>query len=300
MKYRIIILFFVFSVAYIPSFLSQELLCNVTVRTNNVQSSVTRVYESLRNDIRDFMNNRNWTDDRFGSAEKIKCNIFITIEEQVGTTRFKASIQVQSSRPVFNSSYSSPLLNLKDNDFSFEYVENTALSFSLDQYRGNLSSVLAYYAYIIVGYDYDTFSKSGGTPYFMKAKQIVNKAQSSGQPGWRAFDSDQNRYWIVENILNSQFVPFRECLYQYHRLGLDVMYDDPNDGRNSITKALKKLLVVHRSTPVSYNTQIFFKAKADEIVGIYSNAQPAEREEVYNILQTVDPANLDKYQKIKN
>jgi hypothetical protein len=300
MKFKIIILFFVFSTAYQPSFFGQELLCNVTVRTNNVQSSVTRVYESLRNDIRDFMNNQNWTNDRFGAAEKIKCNVFITIQEQVGISKFKASIQIQSSRPVFNSGYSSPVLNLQDNEFNFEYIENTALTFSLDQYRSNLTSVLAYYAYIIIGYDYDTFSMSSGTPYFMNAKQIVNKAQNSGQPGWKAFDSNQNRYWIVENILNSQFKPFRECLYQYHRLGLDEMYNDVIKGRENITGALEKLLVVHRASPTSYNTQIFFKAKADEIVGIYSNAQSMEKTKVYNILQTIDPANLDKYQKLKD
>jgi uncharacterized protein YutD len=300
MKFKIFILFFVLSIAYQPSFIGQELLCNVTVRTNNVQSSVTRVYESLRNDIRDFMNNQNWTNDRFSAAEKIKCNIFITIEEQVGITKFKASIQVQSSRPVFNSGYSSPVLNLQDNEFDFEYVENTALTFSLDQFRSNLTSVLAYYAYIIIGYDYDTFSMSAGTPFFMDAKQIVDKAQSSPQPGWRAFSSDQNRYWIVENILNSQFKPFRECLYQYHRLGLDEMYNDVVKGRENTTSALEKLLVVHRASPTSYNTQIFFKAKADEIVGIYSNAQSMEKTKVYNILQTIDPANMDKYQKLKD
>jgi len=300
MKYRIIALFIVLSMVYLPEFQGQELNCRVTVRTNNVQSSVTRIYESLRNDIRDFMNNQNWTQDRFGASEKINCNIFITIEEQVGTTKFKASIQVQSSRPVFNSAYSSPVINLKDNDFDFEYMENTAMTFSPDQFRNNLTSVLAYYAYLIIGYDYDTFSKSAGTQYFMLAKQIVDQAQSAPSQGWRAFESDQNRYWLVENILNSQFVPFRECLYEYHRRGLDMMYDDPIDARNNITKALEKLLKVHRAKPASYNTQVFFKAKADEVVGIYSNAQTMEKSQVYNILQTVDPANFDKYTKLKN
>lgn len=299
MNYKIIVLIFIFSNALIPRFFGQELLCNVTINTK-VQSSVTRIYKSMKNDIRDFMNNRSWTTDKFSQSERIKCNIFITINEQVGTTKFNASIQVQSSRPVFNSAYSSPIINLKDNEFSFEYIENTALTFSPDLYRDNLSSVLAYYAYIIIGYDYDTFGKSAGTPYFMMAKEVVNKAQSAPTSGWRAFESDQNRYWIVENILNSQFEPFRECLYQYHRLGLDVMYDDPIEGRSEITAALEKLVKVHRASPASYNTQIFFKAKADEVVGIYSNAQPMEKAQVYNILQTLDPTNLDKYAKLKD
>ena len=299
MKYRIIVLFFVFSIAYMPRFSGQELLCEVTIRTK-VQSSVTRIYDSMENDIRDFMNNRTWTQDRFGAAEKIKCNILITIDEQVGTTRFGASILVQSSRPVFNSAYNSPILSLTDKDFDFEYLENSSMNFSPEQYRNNLTSVLAYYAYLIIGYDYDTFRESAGTPYFVIAKKIVDQAQSAPSQGWRSSESNQNRYWLVENILNSQFIPFREFLYQYHRLGMDVMYDDPNDARNNITKALEKLLKVHRASPASYNTQVLFRAKADEVVGIYSNAQPMEKAQVYNILQTIDPANFDKYSKLKD
>ena len=292
-----ILSFFILSIFVQTS--GQELECRVTVNTK-VQSSVTRVYETMKDDILNFMNNRAWTNDRFGSSEKIKCNIYITIDKQIGTTDFEATIQVQSSRPVYNSSYSSPILNIRDNKFKFKYMDNTTMNFSPEQFRSNLTSVLAYYAYLIIGYDYDTFGKSAGNPYFLLAKEVVDKAQTSGSSGWKSSESDQNRYWIVENILNGQFAPFRECLYEYHRLGLDEMYNDPIEGRRNISISINKLLKVHRSNPASYNTQIFFKAKSDEIVGIYSSAMPTEKSEIYSILEIIDPVNLDSYNKLNN
>lgn len=300
MKNRLTVLFFLLLFLSISSADAQELRCNVTINTLQVQTSVTRIYESMRNDIRDFMNSRKWTNDEFGSTEKIVCDIYINIIEQVGTTKFTASIQVQSSRPVFNSGYNSPILRINDNDFEFDYIENTALNFSPDQHRNNLTSVLAFYAYLIIGYDYDSFSKNGGTPYFSLAKQVVNNAQSAPQKGWRAFESNQNRYWIAENILNSTFQPFRDCMYKYHIQGLDNMYNDPINSRSNITDALENLKRVHQSNPTSYTVQIFFQAKADEVVGVYSNAQPMEKSKVFDILQLVDPGNFQKYNKLKN
>ena len=300
MKNRLTVLFFLLLFLSISSADAQELRCNVTINTLQVQTSVTRIYESMRNDIRDFMNSRKWTNDEFGSTEKIVCDIYINIIEQVGTTKFTASIQVQSSRPVFNSGYNSPILRINDNDFEFDYIENTALNFSPDQHRNNLTSVLAFYAYLIIGYDYDSFSKNGGTPYFSLAKQVVNNAQSAPQKGWRAFESNQNRYWIAENILNSTFQPFRDCMYKYHIQGLDNMYNDPIYSRSNITDALENLKRVHQSNPTSYTVQIFFQAKADEVVGVYSNAQPMEKSKVFDILQLVDPGNFQKYNKLKN
>lgn len=300
MKNRLTVLFFLTSFLFISPIHGQELRCNVTIKTAQVQTSVTRIYESMRNDIRDFMNSRKWTNDEFGSTEKIVCDIFINILDQVGTTRFTASIQVQSSRPIYNSGYNSPILSINDNSFEFEYVENTPLIFSPDQHRSNLTSVLAFYAYVIIGSDYDSFSKNGGTSYFALAKQIVNNAQSAPEKGWRAFESNQNRYWIAENILNSTFQPFRDCMYEYHRLGLDNMYNNPIDSRQYISQALEKLKRVHQANPTSYTVQIFFQAKADEVIGIYSNAQPMEKSKIFDILQLVDPGNLQKYNKIKN
>lgn len=301
MKNRLTVLIFLILLLFNSPIYGQELKCNVTVRTSQQQqTTVTRVYESLRNDIRDFMNSSKWTNDEFSSTERIVCDIYINIVNQTGTSKYIATIQVNSSRPIYNSGYNSPMLNIMDNEFEFNYVENTPLIFSLDQHRDNLTSVLAFYAYIIIGYDYDSFSKNGGNTYFSNAKQIVNNAQSVPQKGWRATESNQNRYWIAENILNSSFQPFRDCMYQYHRLGLDNMYNDPTNSRQNISEGLEKLKRVHRTDPSSYTMQIFFQAKADEVVGIYSNAQPMEKSKVFDILQLVDPGNFQKYNKLKN
>jgi len=277
--------------------ISQDLKCNVTINTSKLQGAIERTYTSMKNDIRDFMNNRKWSKDKFRPVEKIECNLFITLESKNGN-RYAATIQVQSSRPVFNSDYVTGILNINDSKFDFEYVENSSLQFSVDRFSSNLTSVLAFYAYIIVGYDYDTFSPEGGTYYLSQAKQIVNNAQSAREGGWSAFDSDKNRYWIAENILNNTFKSFRDCMYKYHLQGLDEMYDDPIQGRTNITKALNLLKKVHQINPSSYTLKIFFDSKADEIVGIYSNASPVEKKEIFNILQLVDPANLDKYNKL--
>jgi hypothetical protein len=279
---------------------AQELQCQVTINTSRIQNSVTRIFESMRNDIMDFMNSRSWTNDTYTANEKIQCNLFITINEQLTNTKFTATIQVQSNRPVYNSAYSSPILNINDTQFEFEYMENTQINFSPDQHRNNFTSVLAYYAYLIIAHDYDTFRKNGGTPYYNLAQRVVNNAQSAAEPGWRAFESTQNRYWIVENILNSPFIPMRECLYEYHRNGLDKMYNDPIEGRANITRALEKLNQVHQTNPSSYNVQIFFQAKSDEVVGIYSNAQPTEKNTIYNLLQRIDAGNVKKYSSLKD
>ena len=279
---------------------AQELNCRVQVNANQVQGSVTRVFESMESDIRDFMNNKQWTDDEYKSEERIKCNLFITINEKSGTDRYSATIQVTSSRPTFNSDYESPILNIKDQGFDFQYQENTPLIFSPDQFRSNLTSVLAYYAYLIIAYDYDTFSLKGGDYYFSIAQQIVNNAQNTASSGWRAFDSDRNRYWIVENMLAGNFTPLREALYNYHRLGLDKMYGNVIEGRTSIISSIELIKKVHQSKPNSYAVQIFFQAKADEIVNIFGASAPQEKTRVYNTLQIVDPGNINKYNKLKN
>lgn len=278
---------------------AQELKCQVQVNSNQIQGSVTRIFESMESDIRDFVNNQRWTNDNFKPDERIKCNMLITISSTSGNSGYQATLQVTSSRPVFNSDYESPILNINDQDFTFQYVENTSMIFSPDQFRDNLTSVLAYYAYLIIGYDYDTFSLKGGNPYFNLAQQIVNGAQNTAYSGWRALDSDRNRYWIVENLLAGNFSPLREAYYQYHRLGLDKMYDDVNSGRNNITSSLELIQKVHQSKPLAYATQIFFQGKSNEIVNIYSEAATQEKTRVYNILQKVDPGNISKYNKLK-
>lgn len=279
---------------------AQELNCGVQVTAPQVQGSVTRIFESMESDIRDFINNQSWTNDQYKQEERIKCNMLITINSREGTNRYNATLQVTSSRPVFNSDYESPMLNIRDQDFQFQYEEGSPLIFSPDQFRDNLTSVLAYYAYLILAYDYDSFSLKGGDYYFDIARQIINNSQNTASTGWRAFDSDRNRYWIVENILAGNFVNLREAIYDYHRLGMDKMYESVIDGRSQILASLDLIKKVHQSKPLAYATQIFFQAKADELVNIFSTASPQEKSRAYNILQVVDPGNLNKYNKLKN
>jgi hypothetical protein len=258
-----------------------------------------RILDQLRNSVRDFMNDRKWTPDIYAFDEKIKCNILITVDEVVGNSQYSGSMQIQSNRIVYNSNYESPMLNFIDQDISFDYLENTIIEFNLGQFQNNLSSILAYYAYLIIGLDYDSFSPSGGSAYYSKAQQIVVDAQNSGSPGWKAFENQKNRYWIVENILHQQFKTLRQTMYEFHRLGLDAMYDNANTGRAKITQSIDKLKKVHQARPLSYNMRLFFLAKADEIINIYSEAPQQEKTAVYNTLQLIDPSNLSKYSALK-
>jgi hypothetical protein len=299
MKYQSLLAALIISILCVSSLYSQELNCQVQVNASQIQGSNTRVYESMESDIRDFVNSKKWTNDDYKQDERIKCSMLITINSTDGNTRYEGTIQVTSSRPVFNSDYESPILNINDQNFDFQYVENTPLLFSPDQFRSNLTSVLAFYAYVIIAYDYDTFSFKGGDQFFNVAQQIVTSAQNTAFSGWRAIDSDRNRYWLIDNILSGGFVPLREAYYMYHRLGLDSMYDNVIQGRAQITSSLKLIEKVHQAKPLAYATQVFFQAKASEIVNIYSQAAPQERTAAYTILQKVDPGNLSKYNTLK-
>jgi hypothetical protein len=278
---------------------AQELNCRVQVVAPTVANVERRVIDGLRDAVRDFMNDRRWTNDQYEFDERIECNILLTIDNITNNTRFEGKLQVQSNRIVFNSNYDSPILNLVDEDVSFDYLENTILEFQLDQHRSNLASILAYYAYVIVGMDYDSFALEGGTPHFSKAQQIVVNAQNSASPGWKAFENTKNRYWLVENVLHQSFKPLRQAMYDYHRNGLDKMYENANLGRAKITQGISSLRKVHQSRPLSYNMRIFFLAKADELINVYSEAPVAEKNSIFNDLQILDPANISKYNVLK-
>lgn len=277
---------------------AQELRCNVTVSARAIQGANQNLFRTMQTDIYDFMNNRKWTNHVFSYDEKIRCNILIRLDEQISTDEFKGSIQVQLTRPVYNSSYTTTVLNIKDKDFQCKYVEFQPLEFNETSNRDNLTNILAYYAYIILGFDYDTFSPEGGTEFFQKAQAIVNNSQNAVEKGWKAFESERNRYWLVENVLNKSYAPFRSCMYNYHRHGLDLMADRPEEGRANIATALRDIQKVFRRRPSLYILQMFFDAKADELVNIFSKSFPDERNRVMTILNEVDPSNGRKYEKI--
>jgi hypothetical protein len=291
----LVILLVFFSVAGF----GQELRCNVSVSSSRIEGTNKQIFQSMQKDIYEFMNNRKWTDNVFSQDERIECNIFIQITQQVAADEFKGTIQVQSRRPVFNSSYESTVLNIKDNDFHVRYVEFQPLEFDETSNTDALTNVLAYYAYMIIGFDYDTFSPQGGTPYFQKAQDIVNRSQNAREKGWKAYESDYNRYWLAENLLNRSYSAFHDLMYRYYRKGLDVMADKPDAGRAEIADALSDMQRIYRTKPDTYINRIFFDAKSDELVNIFEKGTPDEKRRVMIVLSECDPSNSGKYEKIQ-
>ncbi len=277
---------------------AQELRCNVQVVSQQIQGTNKQVFTRMQSSIYEFINNRSWTNHVYDHDEKIECNIMINLTSQISSDEFKGTMQIQVRRPVFNSSYNTVLFNFKDNDIQFRYTEYQALEYSESHTPTSLAAILAYYANIIIGLDYDSFAKEAGTPYFTKAEAIVNKMQATKFPGWKSFESKHNRYWLVEDLLNNSYRPVRECIYRYHRLGLDRMSDKLADGRAEIAESLRLLQKAHRAKPGSFILQVFFDAKADELVNIFSESFNDEKKRVCNILNDIDPANLTKYKKI--
>lgn len=283
---------------------SQELNCQITVQSApalQVGPVEKEIMAELEASIYDFMNNTRWTSDVFEIEERINCNLMITISEMPTQSSFGGKMQIQSSRPVYNSSYNTVLFNFEDQDIAFNYLRNTAILFSIDQYRDNLSSILAFYAYMIIAYDYDSFELKGGTKYFNKAQQIAGNAKNSGDPGWSASAGKKNnRYWMVDNAIQSVFEPIRITYYNYHRLGFDIMYDDIVGGRKVVLESLQLLDKVQRARPGSLNLQIFLTSKSDELVNLFSQAEITEKNAVINVLKKLDPTNSSKYQEILN
>lgn len=291
----------IFTIIFSNSVFSQELQCNIQINSSQITGTNKLVFQAMQRDIYEFMNTRNWTNHVFATEERIECNIMITISRQT-TSLFEGELLVQIRRPVFNSSYTTVLLNHLDQNFEFEYVEFEKLEFNENAYTSELTSVLAYYAYIILGYDYDTYSPMGGNPYFEKALNVLNIAQNANRTGWKAYESNQkNRYWLITNIMDKNYEQLRMVYYNFHRQGLDVMYEKINEGRTQITESLYELQKLYRKKPdqsmVYYN--LFFTAKADEIVNIYSEAFPDEKARVYTLLNEIDNQNSAKYQKLR-
>ncbi len=278
---------------------AQELDCRVNILLPQQVISPPDLFTTMKSTIAEFVNNRKWTRDTWNADEKIECTMQITIEQQVDIRTFKASIQVSSSRPVYNSDYKTPVLNINDNNFQFSYQENTMIQWSNDQHRDNLSSVLAYYANMIIAADYDTFSLEGGTEQYLTCQTIVNNAQSAPEDGWRSNEKgQQNRYWLVENILTQTFKPIRECLYDYHRKGMDKLYQDVEGARKTMADALMELKNIHKIKPSSYNMQVFWYAKADEVVNIFKPVPVEEKQRIYELCKLIDPGNISKYEKM--
>ena len=295
MKYLIIFCLLIFAQAVH----SQDLNARVQILAPQLANSNQRILDILESSIKDFLNNKRWSADALQPLERIDCNFVITITDWDGNSNFKAEAQIQSNRPIYNSSYSSTILNISDKDFGFTFSEGQPLDFSELNYISNLSSLIAFYAYIITGMDYDTFSKFGGSPYFEKAQTVLDNAQAAPNTGWKAFENLKNRFWIMENLMNKSYNPIRESLYTYHREGMDVMAENQTKGRKAILSVIPQLQKIDRQKQGSILNQIFFSAKADELINILSAAEAQDKIKAYNALSVIDPANSLKYEILK-
>ncbi|MBX2945951.1 MAG: DUF4835 family protein [Cyclobacteriaceae bacterium] len=289
----------IFTLGNLFALQAQELNCIVTINVGpRVQTTDRSVFTDMKNAFQQFLNTRKWTNDSYLAHEKINCSMLININDMPAIGIFSASVQVQAARPVYNTNYNSLTFNFADRDWEFDYLESQPLEFNDNTYTSNITSMLAFYAYTIIGMDYDTFSELGGTPYFQRALQVVNNAQSSNRPGWQSVGSIRNRYWLIENLINPQFADVRKNQYTYHRLGLDTFDKDPDTSREIILKGLKDVKKARDINPNAIVIISFLDAKAKEISNIFSSGQLPIRKEAYDLLTTIDPTNRAGYEKI--
>lgn len=277
---------------------AQELNCKVTVNAEKVGATNNQVFRTLETALNDFVNRTDWTGQGFNSNERINCSMFITVTGY-NSGAFAASIQVQSARPVYNSSYLSPVFNFNDKDFNFEYIEFQNLTFNPNSYDSNLISTIAFYCYMMIGMDADTFAPNGGTSYFEIAQDVASIAQQGGAKGWSQADGMQNRFFLINDMMSSTFEPFRQAMYEYHFTGLDKMASDPKAGKAGVKAALSTLAEVAKVRPNAFLTRVFFDAKSDELVGIFSGGPNIPVTDVVENLNRLSPLNASKWANIK-
>lgn len=291
----------IFSILFVclfSSVYSQELNCKVVVNYDKITNTNNQIFKSLETSLSEFVNKTVWTEKSFKPNEKINCSMFITLNSY-DSNNFEASIQVQSSRPVFNSSFTTPVLNINDTDFNFQYVEFQNLFYNPNSYDSNLISTIAFYSYMILGLDAETFELNSGTEYFQSAQQILNLAAPSGGTGWSQTSKTNNRFYLVTDILSTTFKPIRETLFQYHFNGLDMMSKDLKSSKEVILSSLKNINGLHQIRPNAYLTRVFFDAKADEIVSIFTAGPTVSLDGLVDDLSRVSPTNSSKWVNIK-
>jgi len=290
--------FLIVSLLFFANLLNaQELNCRVNVIHNEVKNVDEEIFRTMQKTINEFMNDRVWTNHVFDKQERIEMNIQIKISQASSSGVFTGSFQIQATRPVYGSTYSSMLFNQIEKDVSFKFLEFEPLEYDNNTFMSNLTSVLAYYTYLILGIDYDTFSSRGGNEFFQKAERVVNNAQGSEYSEWSSNDDDSRRQ-VVSDFLESQYSPLRECLYLYHRKGLDIMYEKPDEGRRQILESLYKLEKVHRVRADANLLNIFFYAKKKELIDIFKGGKADEKTKAMELLKKINAANAADYDKI--
>lgn len=283
---------------------AQELVARVSINSSQVGSNVDRkVFQSLQNAMVTFLNNRKWSEEAYQQNEKINCNFLLTINEADNNV-FKASLVVQAARPVFNSNYITPLINYHDRAITFRYVEFQPLEFNENRVSGsdglssNLTATLAFYVYVILGLDYNSFALRGGDPYFQKAQNIINNAPDGRDiVGWKAFDGQRNRYWLIENLTDSKYSMIHEAMYNYYRLGLDNMYENEGDARAAVLDAIGQFNTLNNDQQNSMIVPFFFEGKSTEIVKIFRKAPPDEKQRVQEMMSRLDIENANLYKQ---
>jgi hypothetical protein len=274
------------------------------VLSNRVGNNVDKKgFKTLETALNNFVNNRKWSNDSYGTAEKIDCSFLLNLESTGDANVYKASLTIQSGRPVFNSSYVSPVINYQDNDVTFKYVEFQQLEFNdarvsgTDPLVSNLTAVFAYWINMILGFDYDSFSLGGGKPYFQKAQNIINNAPDDRNiSGWKPFDGTRNRYWLTENLLNSKYNIFHDVIYDYYRLGLDKMYDQETVARTQVLNVLSMLNTFNVENSNTMILQFFFQSKSQELIQIFLKASPQDKAKALDFLKRLDVTSATKYQ----
>lgn len=277
---------------------SQDLNCDVIIDSERIETSEKRIFEDMEKAFENFLNTRDWSADEITPHERIKCGITITLNEMPSIGNFKATVQVRSARPIYNTSYESIIFNFADRDWSFEYVESLPMNFNENDYSSNLTSMLAFYANIIIGLDYDSFGELSGSSYFQKAQNIVTNASQGGRPGWGALESTRNRYALVNDITNQQIEDLRKGYYKYHRLGLDVYENNPEECRKQILEVLESTKSIKNRYPSSIFVISFFDAKAEELVNIFADGSSQEKRQAYNLLVDLNPIKEDIFKEI--
>lgn len=302
MKTNKIALFFI-TVFFTASLQAQELNARVTVNSSRVSNTINKkTFQTLQNALNTFVNNRKWSTDEFAPNEKIDCNFLLNLQQTDNANVYSASLTIQAARPIFNSSYLSPIVNFQDENITFKYVEFQQLEFNDNRVGGsdaeaaNLTAVFAYYIYMILGFDYDSYSLKGGNAYFLKAQNVVNNApEGRGISGWKAFDGMRNRYWLVENVTNSRYAIMHDIYYNYYRTAFDRMYEDENMARAEMLNVLNLLTNFNNDNPNTMINQFFFQGKTTELIKIFSKAPPQDKARASELLQKLDVTNSNRY-----
>ncbi len=304
MRVKILILVS-FILLHLQSARCQEFQANVTVLSNRISTSVNKqIFQTLQSAIYDFLNGRKWSNVTFANNEKIQCNFLVNLSASTDNNTYTASLTIQTGRPIYNTSYQSPLMNYMDDNFAFKYVQYQTLDFNENRVGGtdpltaNLTAVIAYYAYIILGLNFDSYGLRGGDPYFQQAQNIVNNApEASSLSGWKPFDGLRNRYWLVENLTNPKYNPIHDAMYNYYRQGLDQMFDHEADARVAVMSTLSTMNSINNEFPNIMFMQFFFQGKGAEIGNVFKHGTPDEKSRALDILSRIDVSNLNQYKQ---